>query len=50
MATFTISIPTEMKKTIDEYPEINWSEYLKKQFAIKLKELRPPKKNARGKK
>ena len=39
MATFTISIPKELKKRIDEHPEINWAEYLKKRFEIRIKEL-----------
>lgn len=39
MATFTISIPEELKKKIDEHPEINWAEYLKKRFEIRLNEL-----------
>ncbi len=40
MATFTISIPPELKKKIEEHPEINWAEYLKKRFEIKIKELK----------
>ena len=40
MATFTISIPEELKKKIDKYPEINWAEYLKKRFEIRLEELK----------
>ena len=40
MATFTISIPEELKKEIDEYPEINWAEYLKKRFAERIKEFK----------
>ena len=39
MATFTVSIPEELKKKLDEYPEINWAEYLKKRFELRLKEL-----------
>jgi hypothetical protein len=39
MATFTISIPEQLKKKMDEHPEINWAEYLKKRFEIRLKEL-----------
>jgi len=39
MATFTISIPEELKKKIDEHPEINWAEYLKKRFKQRLMEL-----------
>ena len=40
MATFTVSIPEELKKEIEEYPEINWAEYLKKRFEIRIKELK----------
>lgn len=40
MATFTISIPPELKKRMDEHPDINWSEYIKQKFEIKLKELK----------
>ncbi len=40
MATFTISIPEELKRKIEKHPEINWAEYLKKRFEIRIKELR----------
>ena len=39
MATFTISISEELKKKIDEHPEINWAEYLKQKFEQRIKEL-----------
>ena len=39
MTTFTISIPEELKKKIDEHPDINWAEYLKKKFEQRIKEL-----------
>ena len=39
MATFTVSIPEELKAQIDKYPEINLAEYLKKKFQLKLQEL-----------
>jgi len=39
MATFTISIPKELKEQIDKYSEINLAEYLKKRFQFRLKEL-----------
>lgn len=39
MATFTVSIPKELKNKIDEHRDINWAEYLKKKFEIKIKEL-----------
>ncbi|MBN1502100.1 hypothetical protein JW930_01030 [Candidatus Woesearchaeota archaeon] len=40
MATFTVSISNELKKKTEEYPEINWAEYLKKRFEIRIKELK----------
>jgi len=40
MPTFTVSITKELKKRIDEHPEINWAEYLKQRFALRIKELR----------
>ena len=40
MATFTISIPDKLKKKIEEHPEINWAEYIKKRFEMKIKELK----------
>jgi predicted metal-dependent peptidase len=39
MATFTVSVPDELKKEMDKHPEINWAEYLKKRFEIRLKEF-----------
>ena len=40
MATFTISIPEKLKKKIEEHPEIDWAEYLKKRFEIRIKEFK----------
>ncbi len=40
MATFTISISKELKKKMDEHPEINWAEYLKQKFVQRMKEFR----------
>lgn len=40
MATFTVSIPEDLKKKIDAHPEINWAEYLKKRFEVRLNELK----------
>lgn len=40
MATFTISIPEELKKRIDEHPEINWAEYLKQKFIERMIEFK----------
>ncbi len=39
MATFTVSIPKELKKKMDEHPDINWAEYLKKRFEERMKEF-----------
>jgi len=39
MATFTISIPEDLKRKIDKHPEINWAEYLKKRFEQRIREL-----------
>ena len=40
MATFTISIPEDLKKKMDEHPEINWAEYIKKRFEVRIKEFK----------
>ena len=40
MVTFTISIPEELKKKIDEHPEINWAEYIKKRFEERIREFK----------
>jgi len=40
MATFTVSIPKELKEKMDKHPHINWPEYIKERFEIKLKQLR----------
>lgn len=40
MATFTVSISEELKKKIDEHPEINWAEYLKMRFEKRIRELK----------
>ena len=39
MATFTVSIPKELKEGMDDYPEVNLAEYLKRKFQVRLKEL-----------
>lgn len=39
MATFTVSIPKELKEGMEKYPEVNLAEYLKSRFQIRLKEL-----------
>lgn len=40
MATFTVSIPEDLKKKIDGHPEINWAEYLKGRFESRIREFR----------
>lgn len=39
MATFTVSIPEELKRMIETHPEINWAEYIKQKFIERIKEL-----------
>ena len=39
MTNFTVSIPDDLKKKIDEHPDINWAEYLKKRFEQRVNEL-----------
>ncbi len=39
MATFTLSIPDELKKRLDEFPEINWAEYIKQRLEIRAKQF-----------
>jgi len=40
MATFTVSIPDDLKKKIDGHPEINWAEYLKQRLDKRIQEFR----------
>ena len=40
MATFTVSIPEDLKKKMDEHPDINWAEYLKQRLEVRLKEFK----------
>lgn len=40
MATFTVSIPDDLKKRLDAHPEINWAEFLKQKFEIRIKEFK----------
>jgi len=30
MPKFTVSIPNELKKELDKYPEVNWTEVLRR--------------------
>ena len=40
MTTFTVSIPEKLKKRIEQQPEVNWAEYLKKRFSIRIIQLK----------
>ena len=40
MATFTVAIPEDLKKKIDTHTDINWPEYLKQRFEVRIHELR----------
>jgi len=39
MATFTISIPEELKKKLDEHPQVNWAEYIKQRFMERMNDF-----------
>jgi len=39
MVSMTLAIPTELKKQMDEFPEINWSETARLAFREKIKDL-----------
>jgi len=39
LTTFTVSIPNDLKKKLDEHPEINWTEYIKQRFEVRIKEF-----------
>ena len=39
MPKFTISIPKELKKQLDEMPEVNWSEVLRRGIKEKICKL-----------
>ncbi|MBI5393519.1 hypothetical protein HZA96_06645 [Candidatus Woesearchaeota archaeon] len=40
MATFTVSVSEELKNRLDQNPQINWAEYLKQRFEVRIKELK----------
>jgi len=40
MATFTVSIPEDLKKKMDTHPDINWAEYIKQRFEVRIRELK----------
>lgn len=39
MASFTVHIPDDLKKKMNELPEINWPEYIKQRFEVRLAQL-----------
>lgn len=39
MSTLTVSIPKELKKQMDQLPEINWSEVIKKRLQKRAESL-----------
>ena len=39
MVTMTLAIPQDMKKKIEAYPEINWSEVARQAFLQKIADL-----------
>jgi hypothetical protein len=40
MASFTVNIPEPLKKKMEEHPEINWPEYLRQKFEIRIRQLK----------
>jgi hypothetical protein len=39
MATLTVSIPKDLKKRMDEFPEVNWQESIKIRLKKRAEEL-----------
>lgn len=39
LTTFTVSIPDELKRKLDQHPEIHWAEYIKQRLEVRAKEL-----------
>ncbi len=39
MPTFTVSIPPELKKRLDNHPEINWAKYIEQKFEERVQQL-----------
>ena len=39
MVNITLSVPTELKKSLDKHAEINWSEVARQAFKDKLSKL-----------
>ncbi|MFH0875600.1 MAG: hypothetical protein V1859_06695 [archaeon] len=40
MATVTLSIPDELKKKMDEHPEIKWSEVFRSMIINKVRKIK----------
>ena len=40
MKSITVSIPKDMKKELDNFPDINIAQYLKMKFEEKLKQIK----------
>ena len=39
MTTLTLAVPDEMKKEMDSFPEMNWSEVARQAFKQKLEDM-----------
>ena len=39
MTTLTLAVPEEMKKKMDSFPEMNWSEVARQAFLQKIEDL-----------
>ncbi len=39
MATLTLAVPDEMKKEMDSFPEMNWSEVARQAFTQKIEDM-----------
>ena len=39
MATLTLAVPDEMKKKMDSFPEMNWSEVARQAFLHKMEDM-----------
>ena len=48
MATFTVSIPEELKARLDKHPEINWAEVMRRAFTKRVELLKEFEKEHRG--
>lgn len=47
MAKLTVSIPEELKKKMDQHPEVNWSRYLGQKLEMHAKNLMELKRSGR---